>query len=375
VRVSYEAFVGPNNWIYSYDLTAVYHAVRPADSAMTLVGPGKNAVNSNGGNTFTLGSGNQYYLKLNNATGLDASIEGLLDTLPPAVPDTTPPVISAISAGTLTSSSATISWTTNEPSSTQVEYGLTTAYGSATTLNGSPVLSHAQTVTGLTPSTLYHYRVKSTDAAGNTATSGDGTFTTLGSSAPAGPSDTFDSNTIDPARWLVTQNGSTVSAVNQLLQISHTAGGWTSGSVDSVTPHDQRGRSLQLQMKRAANNGAGGSTYGETSIYLWQDSTHYVYYFIAGGSLSVWVNAGSGETNLTPNWPAYSASTMQWLRFREAGGTLYLEYAGGATSPGTWSTFVSTPDPFPMSAVTLKLAAGSNVNAADAAQFDNVSTQ
>ncbi len=82
VRVSYEAFVRPGNWYYSYDLTAVYHAIRPADPLLTEVGPGKNAVDSQGGNTFTSGPGNQYYLRLSDANALGSALENLLDTLP-----------------------------------------------------------------------------------------------------------------------------------------------------------------------------------------------------------------------------------------------------------------------------------------------------
>jgi inosine-uridine nucleoside N-ribohydrolase len=82
VRAAYEAFVGAGNWIYSYDLTALYHAVRPDDSSLAEVGPGTNAVTDSGGNVFTSGSGNQYYLSLKNTAGLDASIEALLDKLP-----------------------------------------------------------------------------------------------------------------------------------------------------------------------------------------------------------------------------------------------------------------------------------------------------
>lgn len=93
--------------------------------------------------------------------------------------DVTPPVISAISSSGITSSSAAISWTTNEASNSQVEYGATTSYGSSTTLNASLVVSHSQSLSNLTSSTLYHYRVKSKDAAGNLATSADKTFTTL----------------------------------------------------------------------------------------------------------------------------------------------------------------------------------------------------
>src|SRR5204862_3210270 len=49
--------------------------------------------------------------------------------------DTTAPVISAVTASAITATGATITWTTNETSDTQVDYGTTTAYGSTTTLN------------------------------------------------------------------------------------------------------------------------------------------------------------------------------------------------------------------------------------------------
>ncbi|MGQ0645150.1 MAG: OmpL47-type beta-barrel domain-containing protein, partial [Elusimicrobiota bacterium] len=92
--------------------------------------------------------------------------------------DTAPPVISAVSATNIGQSSATISWNTNEPSDTQVEYGTTTSYGSSTVLNTSLVTAHTQGLTGLTAGTVYNYRVKSRDAAGNLAVSGNFTFTT-----------------------------------------------------------------------------------------------------------------------------------------------------------------------------------------------------
>src|SRR5262249_35445303 len=78
-----------------------------------------------------------------------------------------------------------ITWTTNENSNSQVEYGPTTAYGQSTALNPALVTAHSQGLSGLTPMTLYHYRVRSRDAAGNLAVSGDFTFTTLsGNAAP-----------------------------------------------------------------------------------------------------------------------------------------------------------------------------------------------
>src|SRR5207245_11721762 len=98
--------------------------------------------------------------------------------------DTTPPVISGVASSSVTTSGATVAWTTNEASDSQVDYGTTTAYGSSSALNTSLVTSHSVVLTGLTGTTAYHYRVKSHDAAGNLATSGDFTFTTVDGTAP-----------------------------------------------------------------------------------------------------------------------------------------------------------------------------------------------
>ena len=91
--------------------------------------------------------------------------------------DTQPPVITGVSAQPL-ANGATITWTTDEAASSQIQYGRTTAYGSSTTLDTTLGTSHSQTITGLTAGTVYHYRVLSSDAHGNPATSLNFTFTT-----------------------------------------------------------------------------------------------------------------------------------------------------------------------------------------------------
>ena len=95
------------------------------------------------------------------------------------VVDATAPVISGVAASGITSVGAVIAWTTNEASDSQVEYGTTTSYGTSTALNVSLVTAHTMSLVGLSPNTLYHYRVRSRDAAGNLTTSTDFTFTTL----------------------------------------------------------------------------------------------------------------------------------------------------------------------------------------------------
>jgi len=95
-----------------------------------------------------------------------------------SAPDTIPPTISSVSSSNIAPNSATITWTTDEPSTSQVEYGPTTSYGTLTTLDSNLVYSHNVNLTGLNTDTLYHYRVKSKDAANNEAISADYTFHT-----------------------------------------------------------------------------------------------------------------------------------------------------------------------------------------------------
>lgn len=102
--------------------------------------------------------------------------------------DTTPPTISGITTGSINQNGGSVNWTTNEASDSQVEYGTTTSYGSSTSVNGTLVTSHSIVVSGLDPGTVYHYRVKSKDAAGNLATSGDNTFTTQATPDTTAPS-------------------------------------------------------------------------------------------------------------------------------------------------------------------------------------------
>jgi hypothetical protein len=119
-----------------------------------------------------------YRVRSKDAAGNQA-VSGDFTLTTQSTADTTPPVISGVSASNVTSGSASISWSTNEASDTQVEYGTTSAYGGTTSLNGSMATSHAASISGLSAGTPYHYRVKSKDAAGNLAVSGDFTFTTL----------------------------------------------------------------------------------------------------------------------------------------------------------------------------------------------------
>ncbi len=92
--------------------------------------------------------------------------------------DTTAPVISNVSTAGTATDSRSVSWTTNEPATSQVEYGTTAAYGTLTPLDASLVTSHTVGLSNLAAGTTYHYRVRSADALGNERLGSDAVFTT-----------------------------------------------------------------------------------------------------------------------------------------------------------------------------------------------------
>src|SRR5262245_25797277 len=143
----------------------------------TTLNPALVTAHSQGLSGLTAGTPYHYRVKSRDAAG-NLAVSGDFSFTTATAGDTTPPVISGVAAGSITTTSATITWTTNENSDSQVEYGTSIAYGQSTTLDTTLGTAHSQSLSGLTNGTLYHYRVKSRDAAGNLAVSADFTFTT-----------------------------------------------------------------------------------------------------------------------------------------------------------------------------------------------------
>jgi hypothetical protein len=95
--------------------------------------------------------------------------------------DTTAPIISAVASGSVASTTAQVTWTTDEAASSKVYYqaGASLDFAAALSVSDSSLaLLHTSNLTGLTASTTYQYAVVSADAAGNTATSSTQSFVT-----------------------------------------------------------------------------------------------------------------------------------------------------------------------------------------------------
>lgn len=88
-----------------------------------------------------------------------------------------PPIISGLQVVDIDISTATIQWNTNEAATSEVDYGLTSAYGE-NLIDETLATAHSQVINDLIPSTTYHFRVAATDDLGNTTYSIDDTFQT-----------------------------------------------------------------------------------------------------------------------------------------------------------------------------------------------------
>ncbi len=98
--------------------------------------------------------------------------------------------IDDVKATDVTSAHTTVTWNTEVPTASYVEYGVTSSYGLSATHTGEPKTHHEHQLTSLIANTEYHFRVVSSDSDGGVSYSTDHTFTTqkgAGDSTPPLP--------------------------------------------------------------------------------------------------------------------------------------------------------------------------------------------
>jgi PKD repeat protein len=152
-------------------------------------------------------NGSTYRCIVSNTAGTATSNPATL-----TVRDVTAPVISQIGTSGVTTSQATVTWVTDEPSNSQVFYRPTgTSTYQQTTIAPALVVNHSVALQGLQSGRIYEYHVRSADQAGNAAVSTDRSFTT-GSPANQPPVASFTANpTSGDAPLDVAFNGSASS--------------------------------------------------------------------------------------------------------------------------------------------------------------------
>lgn len=176
---------------------------------------------------------------------------------PIPIPDTTAPVISNLTNVNVNATTRTITWNTNEPSTSVVNFGITTAYGSNQT-NTTLVTAHSVTLNNLAGNTTYNYQVRSADAAGNIATSANNTFTT-----PALPA-TITNIVVVPTATGATITWDTGEARSSILDYGLTTAYGTNQTTGTlVTSHSKTITGLTantLYNFKVSGTNAGGTT-------------------------------------------------------------------------------------------------------------------
>ena len=88
------------------------------------------------------------------------------------------PLISSIAISNITFNSAQLSWTTDHPTSSVVEYGTSTAYGSSVS-DPAFTTTHSIQMQNLASGTIYHFKITAANTYGASTASEDSSLTTL----------------------------------------------------------------------------------------------------------------------------------------------------------------------------------------------------
>jgi len=236
--------------------------------------------------------------------------------------DVTAPVISSVASST-GETTATITWTTNESSTSTVEYGTTDSYGS-TTSSVALTTDHSIVIESLTAATTYHFRVSSSDDDGNRATSTDYTFATLDLDAPiiSSVATSTDGGTGATITW--TTDESSTSTVEYGLTTDY---GSTSSSVAFTTSHSITLADLTPNVTyhfRVSSKDASGNTATSTDytfivdeiIFEATNSTFTAYINVNAGATVLWTYADGTTSNSATTTKDYGTEATRLTRLK-----------------------------------------------------------
>ncbi|MBI3547520.1 MAG: fibronectin type III domain-containing protein [Elusimicrobia bacterium] len=263
-----------------------------------------------------------------------------------------PLVISGVTSSAITSNSASISWTTDGPGDSQVEYGATASYGTLSPLTSTLSSAHSVSVSGLSPSSTYHYRVRSKNSGGVLSVSSDNTFTTPAAmTACVTSANTWQNQAFSP------QSGSFIA------EFDATPSAATVDGVIGLAAGPATGYSGLAAIVRFNNqsriDARNGTTYSAASSYAYSAGTTYhirQVVNVAAKTFSAYVRTGSApETLIASN---YAFRTEQ-------SGVTSLASAGLYASAGseTLCNLTVTPQGQPADSTPPTVAIGSPASA------------
>lgn len=226
-------------------------------------------------------------------------------------------LITSQGAGSITSSGATINWTTCAAANSLVDYGLTTAYGSETVLNPTLATSHGIALTGLLPGMIYHFKVTSVDAGGNTLQGVDGSFMTSG----VGPVVTANPVSVTVCNGAIVSftaaaSGTPTPSVQWKLS---TDGGSTYNNITGATSTTYSFTALTSQSgykyEAVFTNASGSATSTAATLTLNTApvvTTQPLSVSVVAGATATFTAAGSGSPSPNVQWQVSTDGGTTW---------------------------------------------------------------
>ncbi len=332
----------------SYEIDSIDNALMVTTHSATLSGLTTNVLH-------------HFQITVTDASGNVSSSSGL--TMTPAT-DLTPPVISSIQEQ-ITTSGATINWTTDEPATASIVYGTDVTYGSVIN-NGSLNLAHDLSLTGFLPNQTVYYRITAIDASGNETVSADRTFTTLlgDGPIPGTLSDEFTDTPLNLAQWMFVDpvGDSTVGVTNGQLALS-VGGGvshnvWTSGNDSARVTHAAVDQDFFAEVKF---DSTPTQRYQLQGLLVEQDANNFIRFdfYSDGSNLKVFAATfQAGQPTIRVN-TTITAGGPLYMRVKREGDQWTQEYSYDGSN---WQTSVTFAHPLTVASMGL-FAGNSGSNA------------
>ncbi|WP_370391138.1 T9SS type A sorting domain-containing protein [uncultured Winogradskyella sp.] len=246
---------------------------------------------------------------------------------------------------------ATITWTTNQPTTSRIDYGITESYVNfVEDLN--LVTSHSVTLTGLTPETIYQYQISGLNAASESIATSNRVLSTFTSGIV---SDDFCDNTLNPA-WTF---DNPLGDANYQLTGSGTSDAFLEISVPAGTEHEIYDTGIQAPnlMQTMSNtdfevevkfeSGVVAPQYQEQGILVKESDTRYLrfeFYSKNDNQTYVYSQAFNLPTfeDYYVNTPIYIEGTAPlYMRVKREGNQWTLSYSDDGTNFTVGASFVN----------------------------------
>lgn len=160
--------------------------------------------------------------------------------------------------------------------------------------------------------------------------------------------DLFSGTAVNTSLWSAFGTG-TVTVSGGTLNLTDVASLAASTGIVSRSTWDLTSSAVFVNL---ASAGAQQST-TQAVLLITLNSSNTIALFVNNGNLVAQQQVAGVFSTI--NSAVYSSSAMQWLRIREASGTVFYEYSANGT---TWLPLASQADPFALNAITVTLQEG-----------------